>query len=91
MSATNPLKQDHDETGQYEIRVRGHLDSRWAAWFEDLTLTLEENGDTLISGRVIDQAALFGLLRKVRDAGMPLVSVNRVTSIREGWMDTNKK
>ncbi len=78
MSATNSLKHDHDEAGQYEIRVRGHLDSRWAAWFEDLTLTLEENGNTLISGKVTDQAALFGLLRKVRDAGLPLVSVNSV-------------
>src|SRR5512142_154867 len=82
MSATNPPKQDHDEAGHYEIRVRGHLDSRWSAWFEGLTLTLLENGDTLISGRVIDQAALFGLLRKVRDAGMLLVSVNRVTASR---------
>ncbi len=65
MSGTYSLKQDHDEAGQYEIRIHGHLDGRWTSWFEGLTLTLEENGDTLISGRVIDQAALFGLLRKV--------------------------
>jgi len=80
MNGKFPLKQDHDEAGQYEIRIHGHLDGRWAGWFEGLTLTLEENGDTLISGRVIDQAALFGLLRRVRDAGMALVSVNRVTA-----------
>lgn len=62
----------------YEIRVRGHLDDRWAEWFEGLTITLEDDGNTLLSGRVIDQAALHGLLKKVRDSGMPLVSVNRV-------------
>ena len=82
MSGTHTRKQEHDEGGQYEIRIHGHLDDRWSGWFEGLTLTLEENGDTLISGQVIDQAALFGLLRKVRDAGMPLVSVQRVTSSR---------
>ncbi len=82
MNEADPLNLDHTEAGQYEIRVQGHLDHRWAAWFDGLTLTLEENGDTLISGRVMDQAALFGLLRGVRDAGMPLVSVNRVTASR---------
>ncbi len=62
----------------YEIRLKGHLDAQWTAWFEYLTITLEENGDTLLSGPVADQAALHGLLRKVRDLGMPLVSVNRI-------------
>lgn len=62
----------------YEIRLRGHLDDRWAEWFDGLTITLEDDGDTLLSGPVIDQAALHGLLKKVRDSGMPLVSVNRV-------------
>ena len=70
--------EDHYEPGLYEIRIRGHLDDRWAAWFEGLTITLEDNGDTLLAGPVIDQAALFGLLRKVRDLGMPLISVIRV-------------
>lgn len=62
----------------YQIRIRGHLDSQWTDWFEGLTITLEENGDTLLSGPVVDQAALHGLLKKVRDLGMQLVSVNRV-------------
>ena len=59
----------------YEIRVRGHLDARWANRFEGMTITLEENGDSLLTGPVIDQAALHGLLKKVRDLGMPLLSV----------------
>jgi hypothetical protein len=62
----------------YQIRIKGHLGCQWSDWFEGLTLTLEEDGDTLVTGPVIDQAALHGLLRKVRDLGMPLVSVNRL-------------
>ena len=62
----------------YQIRLKGHLDSQWTDWFEGLTITLEEDGDTLLTGPVVDQAALHGLLRKVRDLGMPLVSVNQV-------------
>ena len=59
----------------YQIRIKGHLDSRWSEWFGGLTITLEDNGDTLLSGPVVDQAALHGLLRKVRDLGMQLISV----------------
>ena len=59
----------------YQIRLKGHLGSQWTDWFGGLTLTLEENGDTLLTGPVIDQAALFGLLKKVRDLGVSLVSV----------------
>ena len=62
----------------YEIRLKGHLDDRWAEWFEGLTITLEADGDTLLTGPVIDQAALHGLLKKVRDLGLPLLSVNTV-------------
>ena len=70
-----------DDRGQprlYEIRIEGHLDHRWAGWFEGLTFALEDNGGTLLTGPVVDQAALHGLLRNVRDLGMPLVSVRRV-------------
>jgi hypothetical protein len=62
----------------YEIRVAGHLPPQWTDWFEGLTLTLQEDGDTLLTGPVIDQAALHGLLKKVRDLGLPLVSVNLI-------------
>ncbi len=78
MSETHALPENHDESGLYEIRLKGHLDDRWADWFEGLTITLEDNGDTLLTGPVIDQAALHGLLKKVRDLGMPLLSVNFV-------------
>ena len=61
-----------------QIRIKGHLGREWTDWFEGLTITLEDDGETLLTGAVIDQAALHGLLRKVRDLGMPLVSVNRV-------------
>jgi hypothetical protein len=59
----------------YQIRIKGHLGREWADWFEDLTITLEGNGETLLTGPVVDQAALYGLLRKVRDLAMPLLSV----------------
>jgi hypothetical protein len=62
----------------YEIRVAGHLSPQWADWFEGLTITLEDNGDTVLTGQVIDQAALHGLLKRVRDLGLSLVSVRPV-------------
>ena len=68
------------EPGLYEIRIRGQLDDRWSDWLGDMTITLEENNVTLLTGLVADQAALHGLLRKVRDLGMPLISVNRIES-----------
>ncbi len=76
MSDTNALPEYHDESGLYEIRLKGHLNTRWADWFEGLTITLEDQGDTLLTGLVADQAALHGLLKKVRDLGMPLLSVS---------------
>jgi len=68
----------HHSPGRYEIRLRGHLDSRWAAWFDGLSLSNENDGTTVIGGPVVDQAALHGLLQKVRDLGLPLVSVTQV-------------
>ena len=62
----------------YQIRIKGHLDSQWTDWFEGLTITLDEDGDTFLTGPVVDQAALHGLLKKVRDLGMPLISVSQV-------------
>ncbi len=62
----------------YQIRIKGHLGPEWTDWFAGLTITLEANGDTLLTGPVVDQAALHGLLRTVRDLGMPLLAVNRV-------------
>jgi hypothetical protein len=66
------------ETVVYQIRVKGHLGPEWTGWFEGLAITLEVDGDTLLTGPIADQAALYGLLKKVRDLGIPLVSVNRL-------------
>jgi hypothetical protein len=70
-------KTDPGQPMIYQIRLKGHLGCQWTDWFGGLTVTLEDNGDTLLTGPVIDQAALHGLLRKVRDLGMPLVSVSQ--------------
>jgi hypothetical protein len=78
MSSTHAPTGRWNEAGLYEIRLKGHLDARWAAWFDGLTLTQDNDGTTVIGGPVIDQAALHGLLQKVRDIGLPLVSVTRV-------------
>ena len=67
-----------DQPMVYQIRIKGHLGPRWAEWFGDVTITLEDDGDTLLTCPVVDQAALHGLLRKVRDLGMPLISAIRV-------------
>jgi hypothetical protein len=82
MSETHGSTDDHHEPSLYEIRVKGHLDDRWAERFEGLSFGYESDGTTLLSGPVVDQAALHGLLRKVRDLGMPLISVIQVDSNR---------
>jgi hypothetical protein len=69
-------ERDASQPMVYQIRIRGHLPPQWTIWFEGLTITLEEDGDTLLTGPVVDQAALHGWLKKVRDLGMPLLSVN---------------
>ncbi|MBI1279218.1 MAG: hypothetical protein GC179_13915 [Anaerolineaceae bacterium] len=78
MNTSPPPTEGNHEPGHYEIRITGHLGDRWADWFEGMTITLEENGETKLVGMVADQSALLGLLRKVRDLGMQLVSVNRI-------------
>ena len=80
MSNTPNPTMDPNGPMAYHIRIQGHLGSEWTDWFEGLSLTLEDNGETLLTGSVVDQAALHGLLRKVRDLGMPLISVIRVRS-----------
>ena len=69
---------DRHSRGSYEIRVKGHLDSRWGPWFDGMGLTHQSDGTTLIQGSVVDQAALHGLLQRIRDTGLPLVSVTQV-------------
>ncbi len=78
MSDKQTFDERHNQHQCYEIRLKGHLDATWAMWFDGLAITLNENGETLLSGPMADQAALHGLLKKVRDLGMPLVSVVQV-------------
>jgi hypothetical protein len=71
----------------YQIRIKGHLGHQWADWFEGLSITLTDNGETLLTGPLVDQAALHGVLKKVRDLALPLVSVNRVNPSQEDSAD----
>lgn len=84
MSYKRRPKTEPSEPMIYQIRIKGHLGYGWTDWFDDLNITLDENGDTLLTGPVVDQAALHGLLKKVRDLGMPLVSVNCLDSGQAG-------
>lgn len=79
-------ESDPDQPMIYQIKLKGHLGSQWVHWFERLTITLEEDGNTLLTGVVVDQAALHGILKKIRDLGMPLLSVN---SVGLGSQDTS--
>ena len=75
---SNASTSHHDDAGRYEIRLQGHLESRWSVWFDGLNVTNKPDGTTVISGPVADQAALHGLLQKARDVGLPLLSVTSV-------------
>ena len=77
-------RDDRSESGRYEIRLMGHLDAHWTTWFDGLTVTHKDDGTTVISGQVVDQAALHGLLQRVRDLGLPLVSVAKVDNDQPG-------
>src|SRR3954466_517291 len=90
MRETRSATEAQDGSGCYEIRIKGHLDNRWAAWFDGMTITREDNGDTRLTGPVVDQAALHGVLRKVRDLGTPLLSVIRVTPGQAEASDVNE-
>jgi len=76
MSNEQKSEHDLDQPPVYQIRIQGHLSQRWTDWFAGLTITLEEDGNTLLSGPVVDQSALHGILKKIRDLGMPLLAVN---------------
>ena len=78
MSQPHASTDNHHEAGRYEIRLQGHLATRWAAWFDGMSLTHESDGTTILAGPVVDQAALYGLLSKVRDLGLPLIAVTQV-------------
>ncbi len=78
------------QTMVYQIRIKGHLGREWTDWFEGLAITALDNGETLLTGPVVDQAALYGLLRKVRDVAMPLLSVIRVTPGQAEASDVNE-
>jgi len=80
MSDIQPIIHIQDEPKTYEIRLKGHLPDRWAGWFGEVSIGLDEDGTTRLTCPEIDQAALYGLLKKVRSLGLPLLSVNRVES-----------
>lgn len=86
MTDEQQLNPEADQRTVYQIRIKGHLGSQWTNWFEGLIVTLEEEGSTLLSGPVVDQSALHGILKKIRDLGMPLLSVN---SVETGTQDTS--
>lgn len=80
MSSKLNSESHPDQANIYQIKIKGRLGSHWSDWFEGLAITPEEDGNTLLTGPVVDDAALHGLLKKVRDLGMPLLSVNCVES-----------
>jgi hypothetical protein len=89
MSETRALTEDHHEPGMYEIRLKGHLDARWADKFAGMIFTHKTDGTTILSGPVADQAELHGLLRKVRDLGLTLISINPIDPNQPNPSDGN--
>ena len=87
MSSIFDSSIDQGQSMIYQIRLKGHLGRHWTDWFDGLTITLEDNGETLLTGPVVDQAALHGLLKKVRDVGMPLLSV---VGVKPGQADASE-
>jgi hypothetical protein len=83
MSEKHASSESQEKPGLYRVRLKGQLDQQWADWFGDVTITLEEDGNTLLVCQVIDQAALHGLLKRVRDLGLPLLSINFVNTRQE--------
>ncbi len=84
MNETHASTEAHYEPGLYEIRIKGHLDDRWADWFEGLTFTHESDGTTILDGPLTDQAALLGVLNGIRDLGLPIISVQCVGPTEKG-------
>jgi hypothetical protein len=95
MSDTHGAKEGYDDATRYEIRLKGHLEDRWADCFDGLTITRDDHGESLLTGLVADQAALHGVLRRVRDLGLPLLSVLQVKPTQahepDGTADTEHR
>jgi hypothetical protein len=89
MSDTPAASDTPEGPSQYQIRLQGHLDDSWTGWFGGLSIMLAENGETLLTGPIVDQAALHSLLRKVRDLGMPLLEVSRIEPSSAGTSEIN--
>lgn len=87
MANQNERKTDPHAPLIYQIRLKGHLDRQWTAWFAEMTITWSDDGETILTGSVVDQAALYGLLRKVRDLGLPLIAV---TQLPPGQVDAKE-
>ena len=83
MSDSPLCRKAYDQSKPYEIRIKGHLDARWSDWFDGLTISIEDTGNTRLTGHIADQAALHGFLTKIRDLGLPLISLTPVSSHQE--------
>ena len=90
MSSERTPPPDPDQPMICHIRIKGHLGPHWSSWFEGLAMTLEDNGETLLTGLLVDQAALHGLMRKVRDLGIPLLSVVCVKASQAETSETSE-